>query len=155
MFTAEFSLPKAPYLIAIASELAPRAAPASLLIERSDIDNFRVADHEAELTRLRMSEAAAREMLADARASEAALRAAEEAAREAAEAEARAVLEQAREDARKALEHAQADTQAIAATLAHTRAALVQANNELERVGGSARRFLWQYIPRLWRHVAR
>src|ERR1700722_13442332 len=57
LFSSETTLLKAPYLIAIASELAPRLAPFSLLIERSDIDNVRFADHEAELERLRVSEA--------------------------------------------------------------------------------------------------
>ena len=39
-FVSDSMLPKAPYLVAIASEMAPRLAPFSLFIERSDIDNI-------------------------------------------------------------------------------------------------------------------
>jgi len=112
-------LPQSPYLIAIASELAPRLAPISLLIERSDIDNASLAPLQAELARLRASEA------------------------------------EIREAARVAVEQAIADGQAAAVTLTHTRAALVQANTDLDRVSSSARHFLRQYIPRLWRLLVR
>jgi ubiquinone/menaquinone biosynthesis C-methylase UbiE len=150
VFSVEITLPSAPYLIAIASELAPRVAPVSLLIERSDIENFRVADQTAELNRLRMSEAAAQEVAAGLRISEAAAHEATQAEREAA----RRVVEQAEEAARRAVEQAEADARAAAVTLTHTRAALVQANTELDRVSGSVRHFLRQYIPRLWRFIA-
>jgi hypothetical protein len=130
-FSSDTALPKAPYLIAIASELVPKLAPVSLLVERSDIDNVRFADQEAELVRLRLAEAAARH--------------AEENEREAA----RVAVEAARRNA----EQAEADARAAAVTLTHTRAALVQANTDLDRVSGSIRHFLRQYVPRLWRHL--
>jgi len=132
-FLSDTVLPKAPYLIAIASELTPRLAPISLLIERSDIDNLRFADQEAELVRLRTLETTLREAAA----------AADAAAREATDL------------VRKNAEQAEADARAAAVTLTHTRAALVQANTELDRVSGSARHFLRQYFPRLWRHLFR
>lgn len=139
-FASDTALPKAPYLIAIASELVPRLAPVSLLVERSDIDNIRYGDQEAELNRLRLAAAAAREAEAAAREAEASER---ESARVAIEA------------ARRNVEQAEADARATAVTLAHTRAALVQANTELDRLSGSARHFLRQYVPRLWRHLVR
>ena len=126
VFSLDTTLPRAPYLIAIASELAPRLAPFSLLIERSDIDNIRFVDQAAELERLRASEAAARES-----------------------------AENEREAARRAVEQAQSDARAATVTLTHTRAALVQANDELDRISGSMRHFLRQYIPRLWRFLMR
>ena len=113
-FLLDTTLPRAPYLIAIASELVPRLAPLSLLVERSDIDNVRFTDQEAELDRLRISEAAAR----------------------------------------RVAEQAEADARAATATLTNIRAALAQANTELDRVSGSARHFLRQYIPRLWRYLS-
>ena len=133
LFSSETTLLKAPYLIAIASEITPRLAPFSLLIERSDIDNVRFGDQEAELVRLRIAEAAARE----------AAEAEREAARETVAA------------ARRSAEQAEADARAAAVTLTHTRAALVQANTELERVSGSVRHFLRQYVPKLWHHLVR
>src|ERR1700722_641284 len=60
-FASDTALPSAPYLIAIASEVVPKLAPVSLLIERSEADNVRSAEQEAELSRLRISEANARE----------------------------------------------------------------------------------------------
>jgi SAM-dependent methyltransferase len=131
-FSSDTALPNAPYLIAIASSLVPRLAPVSLLLERSEIDNFRIADHEAEMTRLRISEVTARD--------------ASEADREAA----RVAIEAARRTA----EQSEADTRAAAVTLTHTRAALVQANTELERLSGSLLLFLAQYIGRIWRRIA-
>jgi hypothetical protein len=132
-FASDTALPKAPYLIAIASEMAPRLAPVSLLVERSDLDNVRFSDQEAELDRLRASEAAARQ--------------AEENEREAARAAVAA--------ARMSAEQAEADARAATVTLTHTRAALVQANTDLDRVSGSVRHFLRHYVPRLWRHLFR
>jgi len=187
-FSSDIALPKAPYLIAIASELAPRLAPISLLIEHSDIDNVRIVDQEAELGRLRISEArtretaeldsaAAREAIENARESarleieitrESArleIEAARETARLAIETEqetARAAIEVAREAAREAVEaarrsaeQAESDARAAALTLTHTRAALVQANTDLDRLSGSFHHFLRQYIPRLWRYLFR
>ena len=139
-FASDTVLPKAPYLIAIASELIPGLAPVSLLVERSDVDNVRFSDQDAELQRLRAAEAAAREAAANER----------EAARIAAEAAQDAV-----EAAKRNTEQAEADARAVAVTLTHTRAALVQANTDLDRVSGSARHFLRQYVPRLWRHLFR
>ncbi len=136
-FTSDTALPKAPYLIAIASELAPRLAPFSLLLERSDVDNAASEELQAELVRLRAAEADARE----------AARVAEADAREAA----RAAVEAAQATA----ERFEADARAAAVTLTHTRAALVQANNELDRVSGSLRHFVRQYVPRLLRHFSR
>lgn len=135
MFSSETRLLNAPYLIAIASELTPRLAPFSLLIERSDIDNVRFIDQEAELERLRVSERAARE--------------AAEKEREAAEKE-REAARVAVDAARRGAEQADAEARAAAVTLTHTRAALVQANTDLDRVSSSARQFLRQYVPRLW-----
>jgi SAM-dependent methyltransferase len=176
-FSSDIALPKAPYLIAIASELAPRLAPISLLIEHSDIDNVRIVDQEAELGRLRISEARTRETAALEReaardameaAREAArleVEAARESARVAIETEqeaARAAIEVARdaareavEAARRAAEQAESDARAAALTLTHTRAALVQANTDLDRLSGSFHHFLRQYIPRLWRYLFR
>jgi len=124
-FSSESALPRAPYLIAIASELAPRLAPVSLLIQPSDIENRLSAEQETELDRLRRDVEDERE-------------------------QARLAVEAARRSA----EQAEADARAAGVTLTHTRAALVQANSELDRVSGSARHFLRQYIPRLWRHLA-
>jgi SAM-dependent methyltransferase len=132
-FSSETTLPRAPYLIAIASQTAPRLAPVSLLIERSELDNFRIADYEAELNRLRQSEAAARE---------------------AAEAD-RETARVAVETARRTAEQSEADTKAAAVTLTHTRAALVQAYTELERISGSLALFLIQYVARIWRRISR
>ena len=132
-FSSDTALSKAPYLIAIASEMVPRLAPVSFLVERSDIDNVRFADQEAELERLRLAEAAARQSEENER----------EGARVAVEA------------ARRSAEQAEADARAAAVTLTHTRAALVQANTDLDRVSGSVRHFLRQYVPRLWRYLLR
>jgi len=157
-FSSDTALPKAPYLIAIASALAPRLAPVSLLVERSDVDNIRYADHqaelEAELERLRLSEAAAqRAEEIEREAAHAAVesaQAATEAARVSTEAAQVAI-----EAARRSAEQAESDARSASVTLTHTRAALVQANTELDRVSGSVRHFLRQYIPRLWRHLVR
>jgi len=132
-FASDTALPSAPYLLAIASDQVPRLAPISLLIERSEIDHVRFADQEAELVRLRASEAAARQAAEDER----------ETARVAVEA------------ARKNAEQSEADARAAAVTLTHTRAALVEANTELERLSNSMFRFLHQYLPRLWRYFVR
>ncbi len=137
-FASDSALPKAPYLIAIASEMVPRLAPFSLFIERSESDDVRSADQEAELVRLRISEENAREKA--------------EAEREAAEAE-RETARAAVEAARKSLEQAEADAKAATVTLTHTRAALVEANTELERLSHSLLLFLWQYLARIWRRV--
>ena len=133
IFSSDTALPRAPYLIAIASELVPRLAPVSLLVERSDINNVRFADMEAEMERLRHAEAAARQ--------------AEESEREAARVAIKA--------ARRSADQAEAEARAVAVTLTHTRAALVQANTELDRLSGSLFRFLRQYLPRLWRSLVR
>jgi SAM-dependent methyltransferase len=137
-FSSDTTLPKAPYLIAIASEFAPRLAPVSLLVERSDLDNIRSADWQAELDKLRKAEAIARRAAATTLA-----------AIESERASSRIAIEAARRDA----EQAATDARSIAVTLTHTRAALVQANTELDRVSGSARQFVRQYVPRLWRHL--
>jgi SAM-dependent methyltransferase len=172
-FSSATTLQKAPYLIAIATRLAPRLAPISLFVERSDLDNVRFADQQAEPVRLRFAEMATREAAEAARdvALEAA-RVANEAA-EKAQLDARNVAEQALEDARKAIEEAreaariavqdaqrkaeQSETraQAAAVTLTHTRAVLDQANTDLDRLSGSARQFIRQYLPRLRRHLFR
>jgi SAM-dependent methyltransferase len=138
-FASDTSLPRAPYLIAIASEVVPKLAPFSLLIERSEADNVRPADQEAELARLRISEAKARD---DA-----------EAERQAAEAE-RETARAAVETARKSVDQAEADAKAATVTLTHTRAALVEANSELERLSHSLGYFLRQYLVRIWRRSA-
>jgi O-antigen biosynthesis protein len=135
-FASDTALPSAPYLIAIASEMVPKLAPFSLLIERSEVDNVRSADQEAELVRLRLSETKARE---DA-----------ETERQAAEAE-RETARVAVEAARKSVEQAEADAKAATVTLTHTRSALVQANTELERLSHSLKYFLSQYLLRIWR----
>ena len=139
-FSLDTALPKAPYLIAIASELTPRLAPVSLLIERSDIDNIRFADQEAELMSLKVAEAKAREAV--------------EVARETAEV-AREEGRMAVDAARRYAEQSESDARAASVTLTHTRAALVQANNDLDRISGSMRHFFRQYIPRLWRYLFR
>jgi hypothetical protein len=123
-------------LIAIASEGVPKLAPVSLLIERGEADNARSADQEAELVRLRLSEAKAREEA--------------ETERLAAEAE-RETARVAVEAARKSVEQAEADAKAATVTLTHTRSALVEANTELERLSHSLGYFLWQYLLRIWR----
>jgi ubiquinone/menaquinone biosynthesis C-methylase UbiE len=135
-FASDTALPGAPYLIAIASEVVPKLAPVSLLIERSEADNVRAADQEAELVRLRISEAKAREEA--------------ETERQAAEAE-RETARAAVEAAQKSVEQAEADAKAAAVTLTHTRAALVEANTELERLSHSLWHFLCQYLLRIWR----
>jgi SAM-dependent methyltransferase len=135
-FASDTALPAAPYLIAIASEVVPKLAPVSLLIERGAADNVRSADQEAELVRLRLSEAKAREEA--------------ENERQAAEAE-RATARAAVETAQKSVDQAEADAKAAAVTLAHTRAALVQANSELERISHSLWQFLRQYLARIRR----
>jgi len=60
-FLSDTALPKAPYLIAIASALAARLAPVSLLVERGMVDAASFADQEAEMECLRILEGAARE----------------------------------------------------------------------------------------------
>jgi SAM-dependent methyltransferase len=121
-FSSDVTLPRAPFLIAIASELGPRLAPVSLLVERSKIDNIGIVDFEAELARLRMAEAMAREVA---------------------------------EAAKKSAEQSEANALETAVKLTHTRAALVQANMELERVSSSLFRFLRQYVPRVRRNLFR
>ncbi len=106
---------------------------------------------EAAIDAARLAEDAARE---EARLAVEAARQREESARE----DARVAIEEARHSAELARANAeQAETDARAATLnlTHTRAALVQANNDLDRISGSARHFLRQYGPRLWRHFSR
>jgi len=51
-FVVDDALPGAPYLIALASAVAPPEVPFSLLIDRSDLDNIRFVDQQAELDRL-------------------------------------------------------------------------------------------------------
>lgn len=104
-FSSDAALPNAQYRIAIASEPVPSLAPASLLIERGAVDDFRYADQEAELARLRMSEVTARQ--------------AAEAALAAAEAE-RNTAREAVEAARRNVEQAEADARAATMTLTHT-----------------------------------
>jgi hypothetical protein len=135
-FASDTALPRAPYLIAIASETVPKLAPFSLLIERSEADNVRSADQEAELAHLRLSETKARDEA--------------EVERQAAEAE-RETARVAVESARKSVEQAEADARSAAVTLTHTRSALVEANTELERLSQSLGYFLWQYLLRIWR----
>ncbi|HEX3995877.1 MAG TPA: methyltransferase domain-containing protein, partial [Acetobacteraceae bacterium] len=139
-FASDIALPGAPYLIAIASEMVPKLAPVSLLIERGEADDFRSADQEAELVRLRISETKARE---DA-----------ETERQAAEAE-RETARTAVEAARKSVEQAEADAKAATVTLTHTRAALVEANTELELLSHSFWHFLRQYVARIWHRFVR
>ena len=149
-FSSDTLLPRAPYLIAIASDVAPPVAPFSLLVERGDIDNIRSSDRQAELERARQAEMAALQAETAAREAEmAALQAAERA-----EAEAR-VAERAEAVARRTAERAEAEARAANETLTHTRAVLAQTMRDLERVGGSARHFLRQYLPRLWRYLLR
>lgn len=138
-FSSDSLLPKAPYLIAIASEL-PKLAPVSLLIEPTEVDPARLADLQAELTRLRLSEAEARQTA--------------ETERRAAEAE-REAAQAAVEAARKSVDQADADVRAVTVTLTHTRAALVEANTELEQLSHSLLRFLVQYLTRIWRRFRR
>jgi SAM-dependent methyltransferase len=184
-FSLDTVLPKAPYLIAIASELAPRLAPVSLLVERGELDNFRFAEQAAEIERSRQSEAAAREAADAARQATDAARQAGETAHQAAETAhqvahaarldadaarldadaarleadaARLEADAARLDAdaaRRMAEQSAADARATVVTLTHTRAALVQANSDLDRISGSARHFMRQYVPRLWRFLTR
>lgn len=135
-FASDTALPKAPYLIAIASEQVPKLAPFSLLIEQSDADHVKFAAQQSELINLRISEAKAQGIA--------------EAERRAAEAE-RETARTAVENAQKAVERAETDLRAVTVTLTHTRAALVEANTELEQISGSLWRFLVQYLMRLWR----
>ena len=107
-FLSDTALPKAPYLIAIASELAPRLAPVSLLVERSIVDAARFAGMEAEMECLRISEAAAR----------AAAETEREAARVAVEA-ARMSAEQAEADARAALVEANTELDQLSGSALH------------------------------------
>ncbi len=132
-FEAGNSLPNAPYLIAIAGDVVPDPAPVSLLIERGDLDHSGLA---AELTRSREAAAAAATEADAARAETAAARIdAEAAGGEAA---------QLREDMEKTM-----------VTLAITRSALVRANDDLDRISGSLRHFLPQYLPKLRRFLSR
>lgn len=135
-FSSDTLLPRAPYLIAIASNVAPPVAPFSLLVERGDIDNIRSSDRQADLERACQAETAARR------------------AAERAEAVAR-MAERAEAVARQAAERAEAEARAANETLTHTRAVLAQATRDLDRIGGSARHFLRQYLPRLWRYLLR
>jgi ubiquinone/menaquinone biosynthesis C-methylase UbiE len=121
-FASDMTLPNAPYLIAIASELAPRLAPVSLLIERSDGSSVSAGDLQRELAISRKAEATARDAVATANKN----------------------AELSAEEARAAAEK-----------LAHIRAALVQANTELERISGSLLRFSAQYIRRVARRLFR
>lgn len=142
-FSSDTLLPRAPYLIAIASNVAPPVAPFSLLVERGDIDNIRSSDRQAEMERARQAETAARQAETEARQ-----------AAERAEAEAR-MAERAEAAARRTAERAEAEARAANEALTHTRAVLAQATRDLDRIGGSARHFLRQYLPRLWRYLLR
>ena len=125
-FVHEDALPKAPYLVALASNVLYAVPPVSLFIERSDLDD---ASLQAEIARARQAVDTARGEAA--------------AAREEAD-EARADTARIEEDMRKTL-----------ATLAITRSALVEANTERDHICGSLRHFLPQYLPKLWRHFFR
>jgi SAM-dependent methyltransferase len=140
-------VPRAPYLIAVASGRALPDLPPSLYIERGDLDtdahDLRLcaaarAQAEAALAAARESEAA---LTARIGALAAALSAAETSLLEAGclHAEASRIIDTER-------------VQAAAMAQAHA-AALAQAGQELEAVRGSARTFLRFYLPRLRRHL--
>ncbi|MSP02996.1 MAG: methyltransferase domain-containing protein [Acetobacteraceae bacterium] len=148
VFSSDIVLPRAPYLIAIASDLAPMVAPISLLVERSDIDNVRFADRIADLERQHEWEAAELERMRVSGAEEL-----EQLRVSAAEEQERLRISEA--TAREAAERFEREAESVKVTLAHTRAVLAQASTDLDRVSGSARHFIVQYIPRLWRYFVR
>lgn len=148
-FEACVGLPRAPYLVAIASDAPPPPLPASLYIERSDLDTTAAALREC-------SDALAQ--------TEAALAAAHETADTlesrqksliAALADSQADLH----DHQAALASLQADaarrSAADAAALARSMQETHVIAEELEAVRSSARTFLRCYLPRLKRHLLR
>ena len=172
-FEACHGLPRAPYLVAIASDQPVPRIPASLYIDHSDLDTAAAALHDRS-HRLACSEAIAARLrgeLADAHLVVADLQARERDLH-AALTEAHASLDDVHASlarSQSALEHvqaaaAEAGLQADAAeerlkASEHARALALQevdaVYHELNVLRGSARTFLRHYLPRLRSHLAR
>ena len=119
-------LPRAPYLVAIAANDPIPALPASLFIERDDLDTDRLA-----LMRCTDELAALRKMFEDSNAQLT---------------HAHALLTETHGTATQA-------TMGAAAELAALQAETTRRLAELERTRGSLRTFLRHYLPRLRRHL--
>jgi SAM-dependent methyltransferase len=135
-FEACIGLPRAPYLVAVASDQTLPPLPASLYIERSDLDTdgFALAQRahalahvEAELAAARQTQAAAGSLVAE--------------------------LSVALAEAQTALAAANATLQGSEAARAAAEASADATARELDTLRGSARIFLRGYLPRLRRHV--
>ncbi|MBN8871662.1 MAG: class I SAM-dependent methyltransferase [Rhodospirillales bacterium] len=156
-FEACQGLPRAPYLVAVASDAPLPPLPSSLYIERSNLDDDggRTADLLRRVTLTETVVRETREVLADTQAALAATQAREAEAREALD-QAHAAL-RAQAAALESMERTRAEAEAVCrasvaartAAEGHTTSAL----RELEQVRGSARTFLRAYLPRLRRHL--
>jgi SAM-dependent methyltransferase len=165
-FEAGDRLPRAPYLIAVASDRPLPALPASLYIDRSDLDTAAIAlegrtralsECQAALKAAEASQADLQAGLVKAQAETASLLQALSAAQQR-----EAALDTALRETSAALTVAQAavETSTNAASVTERARAEAAASaealaRELEMVRGSARTFLRGYLPRLRRHVLR
>lgn len=141
-FEACTGLSRAPYLIAVASDVPVSDLPPSLYLSRPDIDTDAWRAAEA----LRRLEAATAELASTRADAEARVADAEEATRLA-----QRDAAQARAEAATAAAELATATEAHAAALAQADARALALMVELDRLGGSARTFLRGYVPRLWR----
>ncbi|MDR3537957.1 MAG: class I SAM-dependent methyltransferase [Acetobacteraceae bacterium] len=167
-FEASTGLPLAPYLVAVASDGVLPFLPASLYIERSDLDTVAIdlahrthtlAESEAALAEARTTIAAlqSREAMVSAALSDAQAALDEtQAALAASHAAATAAEAAANEAAKAARAQSEAQAQAHAAFVAQAARAAEAAQavaQEMEVLRGSARTFLRSYLPRLKRHL--
>jgi SAM-dependent methyltransferase len=171
-FEACIGLPRAPYLIGVASDREPPPLPPSLYIDRSDVDTetLRSASLTAQLREAQQDLAAAarRTEQADQCAEQATQRAvqatqyaeqAAQGAKQAAEGTEQAMqraeqasqrAEQATQRAEQSMQHAEQVTQR--AEQAEARIAVLEREHNL--LQGSLRLFLRSYLPLLWRHLS-
>ena len=125
-------LPRAPYIVAVAANRPIPPLPASLFVERSDLDTERmiIADRVKEIEALRALFGAATSQTERSQD----------------------LLTEFHATAIAATEEARRVTQEAAAQLAVLRAEADRYFAELDRTRGSARTFLRHYLPRLRRH---
>lgn len=132
-FEATLGIPRAPYLVAIASDLPVQPPPNSLYIERGDLDTDAhiAAERARQIAQLQAEIAACRESMGrDAGAHAQALQEAQRVGQE----------------LRAALQEAEGRVTVLQQDLATATAAL-------DRLGGSARQFLKTYLPRVYKHI--
>ncbi|MEJ0017094.1 MAG: class I SAM-dependent methyltransferase [Acetobacteraceae bacterium] len=150
-FEACTGLPRAPYLVALASDCAQPPAPASLYVDRGDLDT-ETLQRIALGNQIRQVQAELQQVRQDA---ETAAREADRLMREATDAAAGHLREAARRTEQAALradeaaERARAERQRVESAEARCGAL----EREHDRLQGSLRVFLRGYVPRLRRHL--